>query len=126
MIHHDNTVRKAAKDRRTHRFRSSYFPTTRNICSSGSGSQIVAMMRAAEFGHGCNLAPCTRIFFRLATGRRFLRLPKMSPVRVIIPDVLIRKSYQCKTYSTEAEKTRSICALFIGLRLLFMVLGVIR
>ena len=25
MIHHDNTVRKAAKDRRTHRFRSSYF-----------------------------------------------------------------------------------------------------
>jgi hypothetical protein len=31
-----------------------------------------------------------------------------------------------ETYGTEAAKTRSICALFVGLRLLFMVLGVIR
>ena len=31
-----------------------------------------------------------------------------------------------ESYSTRSQNSRSICALFIGLRLLFMVLGVIR
>jgi hypothetical protein len=38
------------------------------------------------------------------------------------------RTISCRRESNgkEAAKTRSICALFIGLRLLFMVLGVIR
>jgi hypothetical protein len=44
----------------------------------------------------------------------------------VIGGSTIKRGIKAGTYSTEAAKMRSICALFIGLRLLCMVYGVIR
>ena len=84
----------AATKKRTHLVRNSSSTPRRYVCYSGSGGQIVAMMQAAESRHGYDLAPGLRATHRYTTGRRSLSQCKMSSVLVIIPDILIHKTFQ--------------------------------
>lgn len=71
-----------------------YAKIFQNRRGSSSGREIVAMMQAAELGHGYNLATCAWILIFHATGRRSLGQRKMSSVVVVITSVLIHQTFQ--------------------------------
>ena len=66
----------------------------RDVLSSNSGGQIVAMMQAAKPWHGYYSATRFRVTHCFAAIRYFLRQRKMRPVVVIITDVLAHKAFQ--------------------------------
>jgi hypothetical protein len=61
---------------------------------SGSGSQIVAMMQAAEPRHGYNSGACIVALLGLTTSRRSLRQRQMRSVVMVIADVIIHEPFQ--------------------------------
>ena len=65
-----------------------------NVRRSSSGSQIVAMMQAAEPWHRYNPGTRTGLARCLTTYRFPLRQCKMSSVLVVITDVLIHEPFQ--------------------------------
>jgi hypothetical protein len=52
------------------------------------------MMQATKPRHGNDPATCIASLFCLTTGRRTLRQRKMSPVIVIVTDVLVHQAFQ--------------------------------
>ena len=58
------------------------------------GSQIVSMMQPAEPWHGYNSATCRRVHFRLTTLRRSLRQRQVRSIFVVIPNTLVRQTFQ--------------------------------
>ena len=58
------------------------------------GSQIVSMMQPAESWHGYNSATCRRVHFRLTTLRRSLRQRQVRSIFVVIPNTLVRQTFQ--------------------------------
>jgi hypothetical protein len=62
--------------------------------SARSGGQFVAMMKAAESWHRCDLSTGAWIPFSTATGRRSLRQREMRSVFVIVANVLTHQAFQ--------------------------------
>jgi hypothetical protein len=90
----EDTAKSAARVRWVQVPRIFSSTLTREVRSSDSGGQIVTMMRTAELGHGYDLATCTGILFCRTTGGRSLRQRKMSPILVVVADVLIHQAFQ--------------------------------
>ena len=66
----------------------------KDVRSSGSSSQIITMMQAAEPWHGNYPTAFARVLFCLTTGRRSLRQREMRSIFVVVTDVLIHQAFQ--------------------------------
>ena len=91
---HQDIAKWAAKDRRAHLSRGSSSTLTRDVRSSSSGGQIVAMMQAADSGHRYDPTTAALILLYLTNSRRSLRERKMSPVLVEVTGILVYQAFQ--------------------------------
>jgi hypothetical protein len=59
-----------------------------------SGSELIAMMQTAEARQGYDVVSRARAVLRRSVPRRFFCQSEMSPVLVIIADVVIHEAFQ--------------------------------
>lgn len=90
----ENAEMRSVPDRRTHLALVFFSLPLRIDRTADLGSQVVAMMQAAESWLGLNSASRIGVLPRFTIGGRSLRQRKMCPVVVVVADVILHESFQ--------------------------------